>query len=60
MRILKEGLSSFQVFEAAIRRGMMIRDCSSFESLEGEYIRFCVMLPKDNDRLMACLAELLA
>lgn len=60
VRILKEGLSSFQVFEAAIRRGMMIRDCSSFESLEGEYIRFCVMLPEDNDRLMACLAELLA
>ncbi len=60
VRILKEGLSSFQVFEAAIRQGMMIRDCSSFESLPGEYIRFCVMLPKDNDRLMKCLAELLA
>ena len=60
MRILKEDLSSFQVFEAAIRQGLMIRDCSSFESLEGEYIRFCVMMPEDNDRLMACLKDLLA
>ena len=60
VRILKEDLSSFQVFEAAIRQGLMIRDCSSFESLEGEYIRFCVMMPEDNDRLMACLKDLLA
>lgn len=52
IRILKEGVTSFDVFEAAIREHMMIRDCSSFESLEGEYVRFCIMMPEDNDRLM--------
>lgn len=52
IRILKTGITSFDVFEAAIHERMMIRDCSSFESLEGEYVRFCIMMPKDNDRLM--------
>lgn len=59
VKILKEGLTSHQVFEHAIRQGLMIRDCSSFESLNGEFIRFCIMDPEDNTRLMQCLGELL-
>lgn len=59
VKILKEGLTSHQVFEHAIRQGLMIRDCSSFESLNGEFIRFCIMNPEDNTRLMQCLGELL-
>lgn len=59
VKITKEGLSSYDVFEEAIRRGMMIRDCSSFEALDGEYIRFCIMNPEDNTRLLNCLSELL-
>lgn len=55
VRILKEGLTSFDVFEAAIKEKMMIRDCSSFQSLNGEYIRFCIMMPEDNDRLLNCI-----
>lgn len=58
IRILKEGLTSFDVFEAAIHNNMMIRDCSSFESLEGEYVRFCIMMPEDNDRLMEIFQNL--
>lgn len=56
VRLLKAGITSFDLFEAAIKEKMMIRDCSSFKTLEGEYIRFCIMLPEDNDRLMHCLA----
>lgn len=55
VKLLKPGITSFDVFEAAIKEKMMIRDCSSFESLDGEYIRFCIMLPGDNDRLMKCI-----
>ncbi len=55
VRILNPAVSSFDVFEAAIRENMMIRDCSSFKSLEGEYVRFCIMMPEDNDRLMECI-----
>ena len=55
VKLLKPGITSFDVFEAAIKEKMMIRDCSSFKSLEGEYIRFCVMMPEDNERLMDCI-----
>ena len=59
VRILKEDLSSFQVFEAAIRQGLMIRDCSNFPTLDDRYFRFCFMLPQDNDRLVQALREIL-
>lgn len=59
IRILKPGLSSSQVFDYLIEKRMMIRDCSSFQCLDGEYIRFCIMLPDDNTRLLNALGELL-
>ena len=52
LRIMKKGISSFDVFEKCIREGLMIRDCSSFQCLEGEFIRFCIMMPEDNSRLL--------
>lgn len=55
VRILKEGVTSFDVFERAICENLMIRDCASFSSLEGEYIRFCMMMPEDNKKLMEVL-----
>lgn len=56
-RIQKEGVTSFQVFEKAIREKLMIRDCSSFTALDGEYIRFCILMPEDNQRLLQCLLD---
>ena len=47
--------TSDELFDKAIRQGMMIRDCSTFPFLSDKYIRFCFMLPEDNDRLAACL-----
>lgn len=58
VRILKEGITSFDVFEAAIKDRLMIRDCSSFDSLAGEYIRFCIMHPEDNTRLLHVLSHI--
>lgn len=58
LRIRKEGLTSYDVFEACIRQGLMIRDCSSFQCLDGEFIRFCIMMPKDNSRLIDVLKAL--
>lgn len=46
------GVTSFDLFDALIKEKMMVRDCSSFESLDGEFIRFCIMKPEDNDRLL--------
>lgn len=55
VKILKDGVTSFDVFERAIRAKLMIRDCSSFTALDGEYVRFCIMLPEDNARLLDVL-----
>lgn len=59
VKILKEGITSFDVFETCIMEKMMIRDCASFESLDGEFIRFCIMNPEDNTRLINCLKKVL-
>ena len=58
VEILKEGITSFDVFEKAIKNRLMIRDCSSFESLAGEFFRFCIMNPADNRRLLDVLNQI--
>lgn len=58
VKILKENLTSSDVFEAAIRRNLMIRDCSTFPFLNDKYFRFCFMLPEQNDALLRVLGEL--
>ena len=45
LKILKEEKTAFDVFETCIKNGLMIRDCSSFQCLDGEFIRFCLMMP---------------
>lgn len=57
VQILKDGVTSFDVFDALIRQKLMVRDCSSFESLNGEFIRFCIMNPADNTRLLQALTH---
>ena len=56
-KILKNGVTSQKLFDRAIRRGMMIRDCSTFPFLDQKYIRFCFMMPQDNKRLLDCLMD---
>ena len=58
LKIQKPVLTSYDVFDTCIRQGLMIRDCSSFECLDGEYIRFCIMNPEDNTRLLNILSSL--
>ena len=57
VKILKEDVTSFDVFDHLIRKGLMVRDCSSFQNLNGEYFRFCIMNPEDNTRLLDGLKE---
>lgn len=59
VKILKPGVTAGDLFDHAIRRYMMIRDCSSFPFLDERYFRFCIMSPEMNDQLIACIKELL-
>lgn len=54
---LLDQTTSFEMFERCIRHGLMIRDCSSFQGLEGEYIRFCIRKKEENDLLMKILTN---
>ncbi len=59
IKILKEETTSMDLFEAAIRKGLMIRDCSTFPFLNNKFIRFCFMNPEHNNALLEILlAEL--
>ena len=57
VKLLREDQTSETLFDKAIRRCMMIRDCSTFPFLDDRYIRFCIMSPSMNDKLMECILE---
>lgn len=57
LRILKDKITSEDLFDAAIKKGLMIRDCSTFPFLDNKYIRFCFMKPEDNDALLKVLLD---
>ncbi|SFQ37197.1 threonine-phosphate decarboxylase [Lachnospiraceae bacterium XBB1006] len=58
LKILDKELTSADVFEACIKKGLMIRDCSSFPFLGDRFVRFCFMKAEDNTRLMETLLHL--
>lgn len=57
LKILKKGLTSMDLFEATIKRGLMIRDCSTFPFLNNHFIRFCFMSPEKNNELLQVLLK---
>lgn len=59
VQILKDGITSADLFDAAIRKGLMIRDCSTFPFLGQKYIRFCFMSPEKNTELAELLLDIL-
>ncbi len=58
IRSLRENISAADLFDAAIREGLMIRNCSTFAFLDSSYFRFCFMKPEDNDRLISCICRI--
>lgn len=59
VKILREDVTSMDLFDAAIRRGYMIRNCSTFPFLNNKFIRFCFMTKELNDALLEVLLGIL-
>ena len=59
VKLLREDITAMDLFEAAIRKNLMIRDCASFPFLDEHFFRFCFMLPAQNDRLIETLFQAL-
>ncbi len=58
VKLLKEEITSTDIFEAAIRKGLMVRDCSTFPFLDNHYFRFCFMTPEKNDELLSVIKSM--
>ncbi|SHO51937.1 pyridoxal phosphate-dependent aminotransferase [Anaerocolumna xylanovorans] len=58
LQIKNADLTSHDLFERAIRKSMMIRDCSTFTGLGSQFIRFCFLTRENNDKLLDCLKEI--
>lgn len=52
VELLNPNHSSHSLFEYLIKKGMMIRNTSSFPFLHGEYFRFCILTKQENDMLL--------
>lgn len=57
VKILRDDITAQDLFVAAIKKGFMIRDCSTFPFLDHHYFRFCFMSPEKNDQLLDLLLE---
>lgn len=52
VRILDDTVTADDIFDTAIQKGLMIRNCSTFPFLDNQYFRFCFMMPDKNDALI--------
>lgn len=59
VEIEKENADADILFDTAIRRCLMVRNCSTFEGLNHKFFRLCFMLPEDNDKLLECIKEVI-
>lgn len=57
VHIRKDGITADTLFDRAIRKKLMIRNCSTFPFLDNTYFRFCFMSPEKNDELLDCIEE---
>lgn len=49
---LRDDIDADFLFDAAIKEGLMIRNCKTFPFLNNKFFRLCFMKPADNDRLL--------
>lgn len=58
-KLLRDDITSSMVFEKLIEQHMIIRDASSFPFLDSRYMRFCFLLPEQNQKLLDALKDII-
>jgi threonine-phosphate decarboxylase len=58
--VRRSGFSAAQLREQMLKRGILIRDCSSFHGLDAFYLRVAIRLREENERLLAAFREVLS
>jgi len=59
VKILLPHMTSYDLFDSLMKKGLMVRDCSSFTCLDGAYFRFCIMHAEENTRLLKAIHEII-
>lgn len=52
LKLLTDKTNAAEIFEKLIAQKMLVRDAASFMFLDESYLRFCIMKPEDNKRLL--------
>ena len=52
LKLLTDKTNAAEIFEKLIVKKMLVRDASSFEFLDDIFLRFCILNPEDNERLL--------
>ncbi|MBW9221086.1 histidinol-phosphate transaminase [Methanothermococcus sp. SCGC AD-155-M21] len=55
---IKNGMASGEFCEELLKRGIIVRDCKSFEGLEGEYIRVSIGTFEEDERFLDILKDI--
>ncbi len=58
-KLLTDEVTAADIYEKLIPHKMLVRDASSFYSLDESFLRFCIMSPEDNARLVKSLKEII-
>jgi len=48
LKLLTNKITSAEIFEKLIVKKILIRDAASFAFLDNTYLRFCILMPKQN------------
>lgn len=59
VKILNDQVNAHELFEKLLSQHMMIRDASSFSSLNQKFFRFCFLRAEENEQLLTSLEEIL-
>ncbi len=57
--IRNTGMNSKEISEELMKKGIIVRDCSSFRGLDEYYIRVSVATPKENEKFIKVLKNIL-
>ncbi len=55
---IKNGMTSGEFCEELLKRGVIIRDCKSFEGLDGEYVRVAIGTFEEDEKFLDILKEI--
>ena len=52
VKLLTNKITASEIFEHMVRKKMVIRDASSFTYLDESFLRFCILSPEENKKLL--------